>query len=46
MYNWSLAVVDEVVDSATYDMVTEVVAGGQPKFDRLSTHTRFIELSS
>jgi hypothetical protein len=28
------------VDSARYDMVDQCVAGGQPKFDLLTTHAR------
>ena len=29
-YNWSLAAVDVIEDSATHDMVTQCVAGCQP----------------
>ena len=38
--NWSLAAVEADTDSATYDMEAQCGAGGQPKSDLLSTHTR------
>jgi hypothetical protein len=38
--DWSLAVVEADVDSATHDMVAQCSAGGKHKSDLLSTHTR------
>jgi hypothetical protein len=38
--NWSLAAVEADNDSATYDMQAQCGAGGQPKSDLLSAHTR------
>ncbi len=35
--NWSLAVVEEVVDSVTHNMVTQCGAGGQPKLDLIES---------
>jgi hypothetical protein len=41
-YNWSLALVEADVDSATHDMETEcgAYAYGEPKLDLFKTHTR------
>jgi len=39
-YNWSLAAVEVDVDSATHDVAAQCEAGGQPKLDLFSTHTR------
>ena len=39
-YIWSLAAVDADVDDARYDMVAQCGAGGQPKLDLITIHTR------
>jgi hypothetical protein len=39
-YQWSLALVVVDVDSATHDIADQCGAGGQPKLDLLSTHTK------
>jgi hypothetical protein len=39
-YDWSLAAVDGVVDSARYDMAAQCGVCGQPKSDLIRTHTK------
>jgi hypothetical protein len=39
-YIWSVAPVEADDESATYEMVAQCGAGGQPKLDRVRTHTR------
>jgi len=38
--DWSLAPVEAGVDGATHDMGAQCGAGGEPKLDLLSAHTR------